>query len=171
MQRILIALTALLTLLAGCTDEVHEAAQKVAEKTMPTQEAAPPAPVKPEPGTKLVATAQARGYDPAQVSRGGQLYQAHCAECHGDQAQGAVNWHQRGPDGKFPPPPLNGSGHAWHHPEPILKRTIRAGTGQIGGNMPAFDGKLRDEDIDAIIAWFVSLWPDRAYNAWKKGRH
>ena len=32
--------------------------------------------------------------------------------------------------------------------------------------MPAWGGKLSDQDIDAVIAWFQSLWPDAVYGEW-----
>jgi thiol:disulfide interchange protein DsbC len=32
--------------------------------------------------------------------------------------------------------------------------------------MPAFEDKLSDDQIDAIIAWFQSLWTDEIYSLW-----
>ena len=107
-----------------------------------------------------------RAADPAFVMRGSRVYQENCASCHGGMAQGAPNWHVPGPDGKYPPPPLNGSGHAWHHPHAALKLTIREGTARLGGNMPAWKDKLSDEDIEAAIAWMQSVWPAEIYQAW-----
>ncbi len=104
--------------------------------------------------------------DPEMIARGRQLYRANCARCHGENAQGAFNWRRRGPDGKWPPPPLDGSGHTWHHPLAALRHTIRNGTLTMGGSMPAWKDKLGDEEIDAIIAWFQSLWPDEIYRQW-----
>lgn len=104
--------------------------------------------------------------DPALLARGEALFKRHCAACHGDRAQGAPNWSKKGPDGKYPPPPLDGSAHAWHHPYAALQQTIRDGTLRLGGSMPAWRGKLSEADIEAIIAWFQSLWPDEVYRAW-----
>lgn len=100
------------------------------------------------------------------VQKGFKLYRANCASCHGDQGQGAVNWRKAGSDGKYPAPPLNGTGHTWHHPMPVLISTIKNGTQRIGGNMPPWKGKLADDDINAIIIWFQSRWPDELYQAW-----
>ena len=100
------------------------------------------------------------------IRYGARLFQANCATCHGDQGQGDPNWRQRGPHGKFPPPPLNGAGHAWHHPLKMLKYVIKNGSPGGQGNMPAWKDKLSDKEIDAIIAWFQSQWPDQVYNAW-----
>ncbi|MFV1998216.1 MAG: cytochrome c [Acidiferrobacterales bacterium] len=102
------------------------------------------------------------------VQQGLQLYRANCASCHGDQGQGAPNWQQSGTDGKLPPPPLNGTGHAWHHPMPVLVSTIKNGTRRIGGNMPPWQEKLTDTEIRAIIAWLQSRWPDELYQAWAR---
>ncbi|MGD8526471.1 MAG: cytochrome c [Thioalkalispiraceae bacterium] len=107
-----------------------------------------------------------RKMDFAQISRGGTLFQQHCAVCHGRQAEGAPDWQQMDANGKFPPPPLNGSAHAWHHPQQVLVDTIKNGTVKQGGNMPAWKDKLSDEQINAIIAWFQSKWSDEIYSAW-----
>lgn len=111
-------------------------------------------------------TAPSRVTDTAQVARGAKIYQANCAECHGANAEGAPNWHRQGADGKYPAPPLNGTGHDWHHPTAALKRTIREGTAKLGGNMPAWKDKLSDGDIEAVIAWFQSRWPEDVYKNW-----
>lgn len=106
--------------------------------------------------------------DPALLARGARLFQENCATCHGANAQGAPNWQQRGADGKYPAPPLNGTGHDWHHPLAALKATVRNGTLMIGGSMPPWRDKLSDADIEATIAWLQSLWPDEIYAAWKR---
>lgn len=117
--------------------------------------------------TTTVATASVeRSFDFAQINHGNQLFQKHCASCHGDEAQGTVNWRQAGADGKFPPPPLNGTAHTWHHSKSILMDTIKKGTIRLGGNMPAWGDKLSDKDIEDIIAWIQSKWPDEIYATW-----
>ena len=102
------------------------------------------------------------------VQKGFKLYRANCASCHGDQGQGAANWRQTGADGKQPAPPLNGTGHTWHHPMPVLVSTIKNGTQRIGGNMPPWKDRLSNSDINAIILWFQSRWPDELYQAWAR---
>jgi mono/diheme cytochrome c family protein len=108
----------------------------------------------------------ARAFDSALLERGRVLYKENCAHCHGDRAQGAPAWHRPDPNGKWPPPPLNGSGHAWHHPRLALEKTIREGTAARGGDMPAWGDRLSDRDIDAIIAWLQQQWPKGLYEAW-----
>ncbi|MDX1513549.1 MAG: cytochrome c [Gammaproteobacteria bacterium] len=108
-----------------------------------------------------------RWYTTAQVERGAVLFQANCAGCHGDRAQGlAADWKQRGADGAFPPPPLNGTAHAWHHPRSVLVRSIKTGGIPLGGKMPGFEGRLGDEEILAVIAYFQSFWSDEIYARW-----
>lgn len=104
--------------------------------------------------------------DSEQVRRGAQVFEQNCAVCHGERAQGAENWRQRDENGRFPPPPLNGTAHTWHHPYAQLRDIIENGTGAQGGNMPAWEDTLSDEEIDAVIAWFQSLWSEEVYEAW-----
>lgn len=117
------------------------------------------------PGDKQQSEA-IRKMDFAQISRGGKLFQQNCAVCHGKQAEGSQNWQKMDDKGKFPPPPLNGSAHAWHHPMSVLVSTIKNGTAKIGGSMPAWKEKLSEQDIQDVIAWFQSKWPDEIYAAW-----
>jgi len=107
-----------------------------------------------------------RSYDENQLALGKQVFAENCAVCHGDNAQGAKNWHQRNSDGSFLPPPLNGTGHAWHHSLNVLYDVISNGSQPGQGNMPAWKDKLSKEQIEAIIMWFQSLWPDPVYAGW-----
>ena len=109
-----------------------------------------------------------RSFDFAQLTRGGQLFQKNCAVCHGTEAQGTASWQQPDADGKYPPPPLNGTAHAWHHSQDVLRDTIKKGTFRIGGKMPPWEGKLSDAEIDDIITWFQSKWSDEIYTVWHK---
>jgi mono/diheme cytochrome c family protein len=128
------------------------------------QPASPPAVQNPVSAPATVG----RWYAPQQVARGAEVFRQHCAVCHGVQAEGAPNWQQPGPDGKYPAPPLNGTAHDWHHPLASLQDTIRNGTGRLGGSMPPWKDKLGDADVDAAIAWFQSHWPDELYAAWAR---
>ena len=118
------------------------------------------------PATGPATAMPSRVTDAGQLARGARIYKANCAVCHGTQAQGATNWQKPGPDGKYPPPPLDGSAHAWHHPMAVLKDVIANGTQRIGGNMPPWRDKLSEADIEAVIAYFQSLWPAEIYQAW-----
>ena len=43
---------------------------------------------------------------------------------------------------------------------------IRQGSVARGGNMPAWEGKLSDDDVAAVIAWIQSRWPEEIYRSW-----
>jgi len=128
-----------------------------------------PAPIVAMPSAGTHSGASAAGtnaFEPARLARGATLYQQNCATCHGARGEGAFNWQQQGADGKWLPPPLDASGHAWHHPQAALEQVIREGTQTRGGNMPSWGKTLSDADIRAVIVWFQSLWPDPIYTAW-----
>ena len=99
-------------------------------------------------------------------SRGLKLYQKNCASCHGKNAEGTPDWRKTEDDGMFPPPPLNGTGHTWHHPTKVLVNLIKDGTAKIGGKMPAWKDKLSDQEINDILTWIKAQWPDEIYAAW-----
>ncbi|SCZ61680.1 c-type cytochrome [Thiohalomonas denitrificans] len=124
-----------------------------------------------ETGTSLASgeavDAPVRDIDFSRVARGGNLYQQNCASCHGVDGEGAPNWRERDVQGFFPAPPLNGTGHTWHHPRRMLQHVIKNGS-PGGGQMPAWQGRLSDEEIDSIIDWFQSRWPDEVYAAWQE---
>ena len=107
-----------------------------------------------------------RWYHKSMVKRGEPLFKEHCASCHQEDASGGHNWHEKNAEGIYPAPPLNGTGHAWHHARKSLKKTIREGGHRLGGTMPGFKDKLNDREIDSLIAWFQSHWSDRIYDAW-----
>lgn len=106
--------------------------------------------------------------DPKQVALGNKVFQNNCSVCHGNEAQGAENWTRPGPDGKYPPPPLNGSGHMWHHSREVLLGTILGGSPGGQGNMPAWKGRLSRQEIEAVITWLQSKWPQPIYEAWRE---
>ena len=99
-------------------------------------------------------------------SRGLKLYQKNCASCHGKNAEGTSDWRKTDSDGMFPPPPLNGTGHTWHHPTKVLVNIIKNGTAKIGGKMPAWKEKLSEQEINDILTWIKAQWPDEIYAAW-----
>lgn len=113
------------------------------------------------------AASSARWYSESQVVQGREVFAENCAVCHGAEAQGlGGDWRERLDDGSFPPPPLNGSAHAWHHPQEILLRVIDYGGEAMGGKMPAFIDVLQQEEKLAAIAFFQSFWTDEIYQQW-----
>lgn len=110
------------------------------------------------------AAQEARWYDAAQLDRGQVVFQQNCASCHGNNAEAKTGWKEA--SGEASAPPLNGSGHTWHHSLKQMKKTIQQGSIQLGGSMPAFEEKLSDQDIDSVIAYFQSKWPEPTYAGW-----
>jgi len=101
-------------------------------------------------------------YSQAQVNQGEVLFLDNCAACHGANAQGAKNWMQPDAAGVRGAPPLNGSGHSWHHPLEDLTNTVLEGRAA----MPAWKDTLTEQQIIATLAWTQSLWPAAIYKAW-----
>ena len=96
--------------------------------------------------------------DPALVSIGSEVYDAHCAVCHGVNLEGEAGWRRRNADGTFPAPPHDATGHTWHHPDEFLfEYTHRGGAAlapaDFRTNMPAFADVLSDAVIWAALAF------------------
>ena len=110
-----------------------------------------------------------RKLDPAQVARGKAVYTQHCLECHGAGGKGQPgDWRIRDADGFYPPPPLDDSAHAWHHPTAVLLEVIREGSAQGQGKMPGWKGKLTEQEMQDVVAYIKSLWSDPVYRLWWK---
>ena len=100
----------------------------------------------------------------AQIQLGSQLYATNCASCHGEQLQGNPKWNiTTDEDGDNLPPPLNGTGHTWHHSPEQLFNIIKYGLkiynedykGKMQGNPD-----LSDEDVWSILAYIKYVWPE-----------
>jgi mono/diheme cytochrome c family protein len=107
-----------------------------------------------------------RWYTIEQVAMGKPLYASYCAGCHGKNGEGAPNWDTPLPGGSYPPQPLNGSGHSWHHSLTHLEETIANGGKHPGATMPGFADSLTDIKQHAVIAVFQSFWDDQTYRGW-----
>jgi mono/diheme cytochrome c family protein len=106
--------------------------------------------------------------DPARVAAGTKVYALHCAACHGARLEGQPNWQKRLPTGRLPAPPHDESGHTWHHPDPVLFGITKHGLvpGKYAPNdyqsdMPAFAGKLSDDEIWAVLAYIKTHWKSK----------
>jgi len=110
-----------------------------------------------------------RELDPAQVVRGKALYEKYCLEGHGAGGKGQLgDWRIRDAEGPFPPPPMDDSPRAWHHPTAVLLEMIREGSPQAQGKMPAWKGKLSEQDQQDVVAYIKSLWSGPVYQLWSK---
>jgi mono/diheme cytochrome c family protein len=101
----------------------------------------------------------------SQVDQGRDGYARACASCHGANLEGQPGWKTKSPDGRYPAPPHNQSGHTWHHPDRVLFDITKFGgqaTGPAGflSGMPAFKDLLSDAEIVAILAFIKSSWPE-----------
>ncbi len=113
--------------------------------------------------------AEGRWYTSPQVIAGQKIFADNCASCHGNEAQSLVtDWKKPQADGKYPPPPLDGSAHAWHHTLGQLLRSINKGGIALGGSMPGFEDKLNDDEKLAVVAYFQNFWSDKVYGIWKE---
>ena len=102
----------------------------------------------------------------ADLDVGEQLYAENCASCHGADLEGQPEWRSRGPDGKLPAPPHDRTGHTWHHPDSYLFLMTKYGIEDMIGKtypnkMPAYKGKLTDEEILAALSYIKSTWSSR----------
>jgi mono/diheme cytochrome c family protein len=106
------------------------------------------------------------GASAATLAQGQAVYIDHCAACHGASLEGQPDWHMPLPSGRLPAPPHDASGHTWHHPDAILLRIIREGTGAVVGggyesDMPGFADVLSEDEIRSVLAYIQSSWPER----------
>ena len=102
--------------------------------------------------------------DPALVALGAKVYAQQCAACHGAKLEGQPGWRKRLANGRLPAPPHDESGHTWHHPDHVLFAITKNGLvppyapKDYVSDMPAFGGKLADEEIWAVLAYLKTHW-------------
>lgn len=107
-----------------------------------------------------------RQYDRNVLARGERVYLTNCAVCHGNGGEGKPGWQQPGPDGLLLPPPLDNNGRAWRLSSSQMNQFIRQGSPHGRSKMPAWQGKLSDQEIDEVVTWITSLWSDATYLEW-----
>lgn len=105
-----------------------------------------------------------RPADASVVAAGEKIYAKECASCHGANLEGQPNWRDKNPNGRFPAPPHDASGHTWHHPDMQLFELTKYGPAKmVGGghqsDMPGYEDKLSDADIVAVLSFIKSKWP------------
>ena len=101
------------------------------------------------------------------IARGKTIYQNNCISCHQANLVGVENWKELDEDGHRKSPPLNGTGHTWHHDDATLHNIIKYGLVKLvknyQGKMLGFEDKLKDKDIDSVLTYIKSFWPDDMY--------
>lgn len=116
-------------------------------------------------GEGTPGTEGSRGPDPYALMEGEGIYRMECATCHGANREGQADWRTRKPDGKLPAPPHDASGHTWHHPMEQLVAIVKHGMAPPNAppgyvsDMPAFGGKLKEQQIRNVLAYIESQWP------------
>jgi len=108
-----------------------------------------------------------RWFNEENVSYGKIVFLQNCASCHKNDASGTRLWKKLNANGFYPPPPLNGEAHTWHHDYNTLVEIISKGGKAYDGKMPAFEKELNKNDIKNVIAYFQSFWKDDVYDIWK----
>ena len=106
-------------------------------------------------------------YSKLMIERGKIAYEENCVSCHMINLAGAQNWKGLDEDGHRKAPPLNGTGHTWHHDDKTLHSIIKYGLAKLvknyEGKMIGFEDKLSDKEIDSILAYLKSFWPTDKY--------
>ena len=101
------------------------------------------------------------------IARGKIVYESNCVSCHQVNLVGAENWKGLDEDGHTKAPPLNGKGHTWHHDDATLHNIIKYGLVKLikdyKGKMLGFEDSLKDKDIDSVLSYMKSFWPDDVY--------
>ena len=117
------------------------------------------------PGEDAQASVTPTASTPA-IGAGQRIFASTCAACHGESGEGQPDWHVPNDDDTVPPPPLNGDGHTWHHPDGFLYRIVSMG-GSIQEDpsvpgfksaMPAFGEQFSHEEIIDTLEYVKSLW-------------
>jgi mono/diheme cytochrome c family protein len=99
----------------------------------------------------------------AQADLGRAIYQQNCAACHGVRGEGQPNWQVKRPDGSYPAPPHDTTGHTWHHSDGLLFRIVKDGGASLNipnfkSGMPAFGQQLQDEEVRTVINHLKTFW-------------
>lgn len=89
----------------------------------------------------------------ANPSHGESLYRQYCVACHGAKGIGEFAWQSRARAA----PPLDSSGHAWHHEDAQLINMI-LDKPLPDSKMPAWRTVLSRDDVLDLLAYIKSLW-------------
>lgn len=96
-------------------------------------------------------------------ARGRETYRANCASCHGERGEGEPDWRRPRPDGGYPAPPQDGSGHTWHHADALLFEIVKQGGGYAAppgypATMRGWGDTLTDTQIVEVLAYIKTMW-------------
>lgn len=120
----------------------------------------------PEAPSRKDTAAIDRSFSAESLIRGVRLFHEHCSLCHGPEAQGHPDWQN---PRVVAAPPLNGSGNEWKRGKQDMIAVIKNGAQRNGVPvMPAWKGRLSDQEIEDVISWYQALWPPEVYERWRK---
>ncbi len=106
--------------------------------------------------------------DAPLIAEGMPLYDTYCASCHGIDGTGDENWRTVNPDGSYPSPPHDSTGHTWHHSDRLLIDLIANGSDFAQSRMPAFGDRLSTGEIEAILEYIKTWWgPEERARQWE----
>jgi mono/diheme cytochrome c family protein len=126
-----------------------------------------PAPTFPTIGLGIDDAPPVPDIDTARATAGQFTYLQNCATCHQPNLSGADDWMARDEDGKLKPPPLDSTGHAWHHSDGLLAEVIADGSFDSDSNMKGFADHLSEAEIADVIEFLKSTWgPDEQSFQW-----
>jgi mono/diheme cytochrome c family protein len=100
----------------------------------------------------------------ALVSQGNQIYRAQCSACHGRNLEGQPLWQLQDQYAHRRAPAHDASGHTWQHSDEDLFHMTKYGRfpgvpNSIQSYMPAFEKRLSDGQILAVLAYIKANWP------------
>ena len=108
----------------------------------------------------------------ADSDSGRALYVERCAACHGVDLEGQPDWRSSDANGLYPAPPHDETGHTWHHDDAMLIDYITRGGQAVlddmgvtfTSGMPGFGSVLDEHEIEAILDYIKSTWPEPIRN-------
>lgn len=100
-----------------------------------------------------VTTTRADAAPLGNADHGKLLYAQFCVTCHGASGQGEFNWMNR----ERAAPPLDSSGHAWHHEDAQLVDMI-LNKPAPDSRMPAWSSVLSRNDAYDLLSFIKTMW-------------
>jgi mono/diheme cytochrome c family protein len=102
--------------------------------------------------------------DTALVEEGQHVYSTACAACHGRRLEGQALWQLQDQYAGRRAPAHDSTGHTWQHADEDLFHITKFGRfasapADVESFMPAYEGKLSDHEILAVIAFIKRQWP------------
>jgi mono/diheme cytochrome c family protein len=100
----------------------------------------------------------------AAVLQGKELYARQCAACHGRNLEGQALWQLQDQYAHRRAPAHDASGHTWQHSDEDLFQMTKYGRfpgvpKTVHSYMPAFEKRLTDQQILAVLAFIKARWP------------